>query len=115
MVIVRYRVRSNGASSAAWRVRDFARDNIVPLLQAGLEGLDKGLDRFDPDRGVRITSVCHWWVSTAVRRTQQRLAHVIKVNDALACQCRLSGIISELTGCQSFVKQPPCDVPLRQT
>ena len=47
--------------------------------QAGLEGLERGLDRFDPGRGVRVTSVVHWWVATDVRRTQQRLAHVVKV------------------------------------
>ncbi len=66
--------------------------SMIASMQAGLDGLEKGLDRFDPDRGVRLTSVCHWWVSTAVRRTQQRLAHVIKVHNAPACMCRLSNV-----------------------
>lgn len=47
--------------------------------QAGIQGLNKALDRFDADRGARLSTVAYWWIKTDVRREHSRQMRVISV------------------------------------
>ena len=38
------------------------------LIQAGIEGLIKAVDRFDPDKGFQFSTYAHYWIRNAFQR-----------------------------------------------
>ncbi|KAL3143683.1 hypothetical protein ABBQ38_002478 [Trebouxia sp. C0009 RCD-2024] len=64
--------------SAYQRQKQVCTDDLV---QAGLHGLDKALDKFDPDRGNRLSTVAYMWIKEAVGRTYYELAGTIKISE----------------------------------
>lgn len=64
--------------SAYQRQKQVCADDLV---QAGLYGLDKALDKFDPDRGNRLSTVAYMWIKEAVGRSYYELAGTIKVSE----------------------------------
>lgn len=49
------------------------------LIQEGNVGLIKALDRFDPDRGVRLSTYATWWIRQAISRAVGNLGRTIRV------------------------------------
>ncbi len=51
-------------------VSDFRHHNVEldDLVSEGLLGLVEAVDRFDPDRGVRLAAYAAWWIRAYVRR-----------------------------------------------
>lgn len=43
-----------------------------------LQGLAKGTERFDPDRGFKFSTYAHWWIRQSVSRSIQDQARVIR-------------------------------------
>lgn len=37
------------------------------LMQAGTVGLSKGVERFDPSRGFKLSTYVHWWIRQVVK------------------------------------------------
>lgn len=74
--------------SAYQRQKQVCTDDLV---QAGLHGLDKALDKFDPDRGNRLSTVAYMWIKEAVGRTYYELAGTIKISERtrtnVSCPC----------------------------
>lgn len=51
------------------------------LVQAGLQGLSTALDKFDPDRGNRLSTLAYTWVREAVGRAYNESACTIKLSE----------------------------------
>lgn len=64
--------------SAYHRQKQVCTDDLV---QAGLCGLDTALDKFDPDRGNRVSTVAYMWIKEAVGRAYTELAGTIKISE----------------------------------
>ena len=61
------------------------------LIQAGLSGLETALDKFDPDRGNRLSTVAYMWIKEAVGRAYNELTGTIKISERtrtnVSCTC----------------------------
>ena len=64
--------------SAYHQQKHVCRDDLV---QAGLSGLDTALDKFDPDRGNRLSTVAYMWIKEAVGRAYHELTGTIKISE----------------------------------
>ena len=53
-----------------WRVQD--------LLAAGIAGLQKAINRFDPTRGFKFSTYSHWWIRQTIQRTVIQHGRVIR-------------------------------------
>ena len=66
-------------------------------MQAGLQGLHTALDKYDPSRGTRLSTMATWWVSTQVRRAHAREMRVIHVPENVEHQMRHVYLAQQLT------------------
>ena len=64
--------------SAYQHQTEVSRDDLV---QAGLQGLSTALDKFDPNRGNRLSTLAYTWVREAVGRTYNESACTIKLSE----------------------------------
>ena len=55
--------------------------DIEDLVQAGLYGLSRGIDKYDPDRGNRVSTVAYMWTREAVGRAYNESARTIKISE----------------------------------
>lgn len=53
--------------------------DFVDLIQAGNEGLLKAVDRFDPDRNVRLISYAVHWIRQSIRAWLTKHSHVCRL------------------------------------
>ncbi|DBA75516.1 TPA: hypothetical protein ACH3X1_010765 [Trebouxia sp. C0004] len=51
------------------------------LIQAGMYGLSRGLDKYDPSRGNRVSTVAYMWVKEAVGRVYNESARTIIISE----------------------------------
>ena len=86
-------------------VEPYSKQSLVPvddLLMAGLHGLQTGVQKFDPARGARLSTVTYMWISEAVRSAFREMAAGIWIpgrakadvgtpNACICCTPALSG------------------------
>jgi RNA polymerase primary sigma factor len=48
------------------------------LFQEGVVGLIEGIDRFDPERGVKLISYAVWWIRQAIRKATLEVGHPVR-------------------------------------
>lgn len=58
---------------AMWVINTLAkkyshRANINDLKSAGMEGLNRALEKFDKNKGVKFTSYAHWWIEAKMKK-----------------------------------------------
>lgn len=51
---------------------------LLIFLQEGLRGLDKGLLKFDPSRGNRLSTVVVWWIRDALYKSNSDQGRVVR-------------------------------------
>ncbi|DBA81367.1 TPA: hypothetical protein ACH3X2_006968 [Trebouxia sp. C0005] len=61
---------------------DYKQKNEVPfqdLVQAGLWGLDRGLSKYDPTRGAKLSTALYWYIRDAIFKTYRLEAQMIHI------------------------------------
>lgn len=61
--------------------RDLAgprRDDLMDLVQEGTAGLAVGIRRFDPKRGVKLTTYAAWWIRSFIMRHLMDSSRVVR-------------------------------------
>ena len=61
---------TSGLRSVALRARmlGIRGDDLSDAVQSGAVGLIQAVDRFDPDRGVRLATYAWWWIGAEIGR-----------------------------------------------
>lgn len=49
------------------------------LVQEGLLGLLKGIDRYDPDRGYKLITYAVWWIRQALIQATNDVGHIVRL------------------------------------
>jgi RNA polymerase sigma factor (sigma-70 family) len=81
--------------------RDYAKPYVerLELIQEGVAGMLRALERFDPDRGTPFWAYARWWV----RQAMQRL--IAELSDAATLSHRALGRLARLRGSQDELMQ----------
>ncbi|KAL0045616.1 hypothetical protein WJX82_011513 [Trebouxia sp. C0006] len=55
--------------------------DMQDLIQAGMYGLGRGLDKYDPSRGNRVSTVAYMWIKEAVGRVYNESVRTITISE----------------------------------
>jgi RNA polymerase primary sigma factor len=79
-------------ASAARRHRSSASVDRAELLQDGVVGLLRALERFDPQLGTPFWAYASWWVHQAMQKLVAEMTRPVVLSDrALRCLARVKG------------------------
>ena len=99
-------------ASAARRHRSGAVDR-GELLQDGVVGLLRALERFDPELGTPFWAYASWWVHQAMQKLVAEMTRPVVLSDrALRCLARLKG--AQRQAAQAGEREPtPAELAIR--
>jgi RNA polymerase sigma factor (sigma-70 family) len=106
-------VRSNArlVISVAKRYQDLGLQ-LMDLIQEGNIGLLRAIDRFEPARGLRLSTYATWWVRQAISRAVANQGRTIRLPAYL--QDRLRQIYSAAQALEQSLGRAPNDAELAQ-
>lgn len=52
---------------------------LLDLIQEGNVGLMEAIERYDPDRGFRLTTYAAWWIRLSIQRALEQKARVVSM------------------------------------
>lgn len=61
---------------------------LQDLVGEGMEGLRKGVERFDPSRGFKFSTYAHWWIRQSMSIVINEQTHVLKLPMSLQTTAR---------------------------
>lgn len=91
---------------------------LLDLVAEGNIGLMKAVDRFDPDKGAKLSTYAIWWIKQAIKRALQNQGKIIRlpvhVGDKVSCLNRISSQMTQALGRQPTDDELSAEVGLPQ-
>ena len=78
-----FRAHLRFVARIAFEYAHAARD-VMDLVQEGNMGLLRAIERFDPERGVRLTTYASWWIRAYILRYAVRDFRLVKIGTTTA-------------------------------
>lgn len=76
------------------------------LVQEGVVGFIQGLERFDPERGFRISTLCRWWIRAAVTDSVRANSTMMRIGTTATQKRIWSGLAQARAKLGIYDEQP---------